>query len=667
MKQLQAWWRERTLEDDTPFDHDSVSFVSSFAVHFLALIVLGLMPNMFKQKEARIEFVASPTEIIEPEMLKMPQEVYFNETPSEEVGANSENGEFMALAEAAVVSEVSELPNPLDVEIDAVGDIEMENTVKVATGLQLSKVSVKGAVGVGTTGASGAVDRITHEIIKSLEERKTLVVWLFDQSPSMLKQREQVNDRFAKIYQELGVVEAAGMEAFAKHEDKPLLTSVISFGNEVKLMTEKPTDDLAEIQKAVAAIPYDTSGEEMTFTAIQRAVSEYKHYRIPAGVTRGEPDRNVMIVTFTDEVGTDQYDPRSGIDATLKLCKRYAVPIYVVGSPAPFGVQKTQVKWVDPDPKFDQTPGWGEVEQGPESVFPERLRLSSTTSKDEEDAIDSGFGPYALTRLCYETGGIYFSVHPNRDVNRMISRAQVEPYTAHIKYFFDQEIMRRYKPDYVSVDEYTRRLKANKCREALVTAARETYRGSIANPQTRFPKTNEAEFAGALSEAQKAAASLEPKLAQLQEILKQGEADREKEETPRWQAGFDLAIGRVMAATVRTTGYNAMLAAAKRGLKFKDPKNNTWVIVPSDQVSAGSQYQKVADKAKMYLERVVNDHPDTPWALLAKKELEQPLGWEWKEEFTPPPAPNNGNGNGNPNPNAERMMRPPTRAVPKKL
>ena len=53
-------------------------------------------------------------------------------------------------------------------------------------------------------------------------------------------------------------------------------------------------------------------------------------------------------------------------------------------------------------------------------------------------------------------------------------------------------------------------------------------------------------------------------------MLQQGEADREKETVMRWQAGYDLAMGRTLAAKVRTEGYNAMLAAAKRGLKPGD-------------------------------------------------------------------------------------------------
>ena len=37
------------------------------------------------------------------------------------------------------------------------------------------------------------------------------------------------------------------------------------------------------------------------------------------------------------------------------MCRRWAMPVYVVGVPAPFGRRETQMKWVDPDPKFDQT------------------------------------------------------------------------------------------------------------------------------------------------------------------------------------------------------------------------------------------------------------------------------------------------------------------------
>ena len=38
----------------------------------------------------------------------------------------------------------------------------------------------------------------------------------------------------------------------------------------------------------------------------------------------------------------------------------------------------------------------------------------------------------------------------------------------------------------------------------------------------------------------------------------------------------------------------------------------------------------------MLLRRVVDEHPATPWALLAQRELENPLGFKWTETYVPP-------------------------------
>jgi hypothetical protein len=497
----------------------------------------------------------------------------------------------------------------------------------------------------------------------SLEERKTLVIWLFDQSGSLTRQRAEINDRFDRIYHELGVIEAAGNPAFSRHDDKPLLTSVIAFGQQVNFLIDKPTDNLAEIKDAVAAMKQDDTGTEFVFTAIYSAVEKYRRYRSES------PIRNIMLVVFTDEVGDDQ----AGLDKTVNLCRRLEVPVYVVGVPAPFGLDETLVKWVDPDPNYDQTPQWGRVSQGPESLFPERVKLSFMDSEDP-DPMDSGFGPFSLTRLCYETGGIYFSVHPNRNVNRTVGRGETSPFSAHLKHFFDPEVMRRYRPDYLPAKEYLRQVNENKARSSLLKSTQLSWMNQLESPRLRFVKANEAELATDLAEAQKGAAKLEPQLAGLYATLEIGEADRAKETSPRWQAGYDLAMGRVMAANVRAAGYNAMLALAKRGMKFSDEKNNTWVLRHDDEISTGSQLAKAAQEADKYLQRVVDEHPGTPWALLASRELKTPLGWKWTEEFTdlsPPPTRTAAVNNNNPprpaRDDQKRMLKkpPPKRPVPK--
>lgn len=665
---LGLWWQRRTGEDDVLVDGDSSAFAISFAVHMGLLIVLGLLP-VWTQPEPPFIVVSSVAAPEDVEQLRVPEEFYFSDLPSVEVGANSVSGEAMALSEAPLVSEVSVVPKHEDVTDTENPQIEINNVVAVASGLHLNmNVAVKGAAGEGTTGAVGAIDRLTHEILLSLEERKTLVIWMFDQTASLIPQRQAIHDRFDKIYEELGIIEASGASAFARHEDKPLLSSVVAFGSSLTLMTKKPTDSLDELKQAVKSIPDDNSGDEHVFSAIREIAKTYAEYR-HVTESHTDPDRNVMIVVFTDEAGSDE----RMLDEAVKMCRRWTMPVYVVGVPAPFGRRETMMKWVDPDPKYDQSAQWGVVDQGPESLMLERIKLGFSGMKEEDVAIDSGFGPYALTRLCVETGGIYFAVHPNRDVRRRVTRGEVQAFSSHLAYFFDPETMRPYRPDYVSAREYVDLVKRNTARAALVEAASRSAIEQMAEPRLRYVKRDEGEFAAELTEAQQAAAALEPKINALFEILRKGEADREKEETLRWRAGYDLAMGRVLAVKVRTEGYNQILAAAKRGLKFKDPKNNTWVLTPSDDITVGSQMVKLAERAKMYLNRVVQEHPGTPWALLAERELKDPLGWNWKEEFTDlnPPrntvAAVNNNVPAAANDRKAMLNRPPPKRPPPKL
>jgi hypothetical protein len=378
----------------------------------------------------------------------------------------------------------------------------------------------------------------------------------------------------------------------------------------------------------------------------------------------GERERNVMIIVVSDEAGDDV----NRLDECATFCSKLEIPVYVVGVPAPFGREETRVRWVDPDPEFDQTPQWALVSQGPETVMPERVDLDYVGGGFEEfEEIDSGFGPFGLTRLAYETGGIYFAVHPNREIGRAIRQSETANYSAYLRYFFDPEVMRRYKPDYVSRQTYLERLMANKCRQSLVQAAQVSRIGALQPPLLVFPKLDEAAFTNAVSQAQRAAALLEPKMNQMFEILKLGEQDRDQEISPRWRAGYDLAYGRVLAGKVRAEAYNGMLAIAKTKLKFADEKNNTWVLQPADSIETGSQAKTLAEKAQTYLQRVMAEHPGTPWAMMAEKELANPMGWTWKERFTPPPEPPQMamNAPDNPPPGIPNVPQPQPLAMPK--
>jgi hypothetical protein len=157
---------------------------------------------------------------------------------------------------------------------------------------------------------------------------------------------------------------------------------------------------------------------------------------------------------------------------------------------------------------------------------------------------------------------------------------------------------------------------------------------------------------------------LQPRIDAMCRVLLQGEADRGALREPRWQAGYDLALGRALAVQVRTAGYNAMLAAAKQGLAFREERNNTWVLRAADQYAASS-LERTARQAEEALQRVLDQHPQTPWALLAQQELAVPLGWEWTEDYTQLEPLVEG-GNAPPRPRPEPMMEqgPPRRNPP---
>ncbi|TWT94259.1 hypothetical protein Pla100_38690 [Neorhodopirellula pilleata] len=642
---------------------ETVAMIGSLQVHLIIFLALALFQLHGPIDEEAVVIVSNPPEY--EETFEMVEQIVVSETPQTQVGADALAELDMAEASAEVFAEVADIPNPIDLTPTDLGQIMVNKIFSQPVAPQKRLENKKGSVGQGIAGAAGAVDQITMEIMQAAEERPTLVVWLFDQSGSLTRQRDDIRDRFDRIYNELGILNGADKENETVEQDQRVLTSIIGFGEKVNLYTEEPTADLKTIKSIVNKIPVDNSGVERVFTAIESAAKQYKNLRRDVGPLG--PKRNVLFVVVTDERGDDVANVESSIDS----CRKLGIPVYVIGVPAPFGREHTLVKYVDPDPKYDQSPQWAQVDQGPETFLPERIKLSFTGNFEEEPVIDSGFGPYGLTRLCYETGGIYFTVHPSRNVSREVRRNEIEAFTSDMRFFFDPSAMVRYRPDYLSQQDYVKAVKRSPMRSALIQAASISNVSGIQRPQTRFVKTSEAQLAGDLTKAQQDAAPLEPMLIQMAATLEQGLAAREKEDSPRWLAGFDLAYGRVLAQKVRTETYNAVLAEAKRGMPFKEKKSNTWVLEPSDEITVGSKWQREADKAREFLDGVVQQHPGTPWALLAKRELEVPIGWKWTETFTDLNPPQNGNGGGNNNNNVpkddqKRMLdRAPKRPIPK--
>ena len=452
----------------------------------------------------------------------------------------------------------------------------------------------------GTTeqagGTEGAVDRITLEIAASLHQRKTLPVWLFDESLSLETRRETITKRFEGIYRQLGLMDDLDTR-------EALKTGVIGYGESIHVLVKEPTSDIEELKNAVQQIKNDESGKENVFAAVAEAVKVFLPHK-------RKMRANMMIIIVTDERGDDY----QGLEEVVRRCSREGIKIYCIGNAAIFGREKgfVRYKWQYDGETFEEDIP---VDQGPETAMAEGLQLPFWTNTPRDlTRMSSGYGPYTLSRLTAETGGIFFIADDA------------------VGDKWDPQIMRQYTPDYRPQAAYIKQLQINPAKQALVAAAQQALTEDVPIPQRVFQANNDNVLREQITEAQKPLAVLDYYLERIHTMLEAGEKHREKLDSDRWRASYDLAMGRVLAMRVRAFGYNAVLAEMKTSPKsFSKPESNQWRLEPSSSISAGANVRRMNDRALEYLNRVITDHPGTPWAYLAKVELRDPLGWEWVE------------------------------------
>lgn len=456
-----------------------------------------------------------------------------------------------------------------------------------------------------------ATDRVGWEIVDALEDRPTLAIWLIDRTPSASGQRMAVTHRLEEVLKGFDQLKKQGHKAFANEAGGPPLLHVIAaFGKTCEILTPEPTDDTAALNKALGEIHEEADGEENTFAAIQQVLQDFLKFRT-------EKKRLIMLTVVTDERGDDA----ARVDELVPTFEKYAIPCYVIGVPAPFGRDGA----LSSSPAME---GGKPVQVGPESLDKEMIQLdvgntSGMGSMNGPELIDSGFGPFALSRLAKLSGGAYLIVRNSGGFGGFGAGGARR---------FDSKTMAKYAPDYVTKAEYEALLAENKCRLALHNAAQlpPTQINSNVSLTTSFYKQDEAKLKNALDIAQRPAARILPEIDPLYNALKPGEADRNKLTGARWQAAYDVAMGRVLAVKARYEGYNVMVAQLKQGKRPGGPDANIYMMIPADTFSSDSSMDKLVKQSRKYLDRVIKEHPGTPWEMMATRELGNLCGWEWK-------------------------------------
>ena len=318
--------------------------------------------------------------------------------------------------------------------------------------------------------------------------------------------------------------------------------------------------------------------------------------------------------------------------------------VYVLGSAAVFGRRYGEQLYIDENGDSHLLP----VDRGPESPQPEWFDLPYWHGRGTE-LFTSGFGPWALTRLCSASGGIYFIFKD----------------ATHGGPTFDPNDLREYRPDYHSRHDYQESIAQNKLRSAVVQAAQVT-RAQVGRPVLLFPAFSE----------QVKQNSLRKRSGNAGTARVHGNPRTARAERRRGREGLGevaslaspTSICCMVGCSPREFGryaYKAMCAKLRKNeVKFTDENNNAWRLVPDrvpDDTPEGAGFSRSGGTSTANSWNVVSRRiPGHHGQCSPNANSITPLGFRWEEtRVTPPRA--GGGGGGAPAP-----PRPNTSAPAKK-
>lgn len=539
------------------------------------------------------------------------------------VGGGAGGGSAAPAVSQAKIDAAGTLQGPV-VSV-SVGDFALPGTDQL--GQDLGEGQVFGEPTAIAEGYGAAMSRITQELLRLLREEKLLVVWLFDESESMKDDQQQIREQFHKVYEELGL--AVERDVKSKRDKEALLTAVHSFGESVRAIL-KPTSDIGEIRAAIDKIDVDPSGKENLMGAMNKVLDQYR------GLV-GKGRRKLVVVVVTDESGDDGQGPL--LDEVIFKAQRTRAPVYILGRESMFGYPYARMRWKDP--KYGLI-HYLQINRGPETAAPETLQFDGLHVR--WDAQNSGCAPYEQARLARETGGIFFVLpHEEAELHAQdeLDRRKIAALD-----------LKEYSPELIKRKQYEEQRTGSKFRSAIWDVVR------LLNPHTdpelhiahpwyfptdaaRFKEHGQASF-------QRGVRGL-TMLNQAAQLLDKVKPLRDKEDSQRWRANFDLVYAQVLGYRVRLFQYLLALDAYLNDLpRPQAAQHNAWVIhrtrdmlTPNDrQIKLTkvdmNEIRTQLELAKSQFEFVRRTHPGTPWAARAEFELNQGFGMRWESTFRDP-------------------------------
>lgn len=216
--------------------------------------------------------------------------------------------------------------------------------------------------------------------------------------------------------------------------------------------------------------------------------------------------------------------------------------------------------------------------------------------------------------------GIYKELSMAEDSTQAIGAESMPPFWA--------KNMAAYAADYAGEKDFDEQLATHPLRKAAIDASKLLQKHTTAFRTTFRASANDAQFKKMLEKEQETPAIIDFDLSQALDEMEKAAKERSKETSKRWQAHFDFVYARLLARLAYSREYNFVLGnrLRKDSPVLKDSKNhNGWRIVPQDRVQ-DKEAKAHASKRQKILDRLIKENPNTPWEVLARKDLSTNLG-----------------------------------------
>jgi hypothetical protein len=462
-------------------------------------------------------------------------------------------------------------------------------------------------------GHSGAVDEFAIATLRSLEQGRTLVVLLIDQSRSVLygdlpKIIERMDHYFSEIDANL-----------IEHLRDRGRWVVVGFGRSARVICE-PTYDLNTVKQALRAVEVDPSGVENTGQALDLVLARYG----------GAGYKRMLIGAITDEAGDDIINPAL-LERLIVRMREANANFYVFGYEAVFSARKKHVSFVL-DPKvvrgadreairgFEGRTIYGWEDAGPECPRPELWWATDWYNWNNWggsiNGILSGFGMYGLNRMVLATRGMYFLLGNESKYDK-------------------DKLYAGYRPDICSILQYEQRMAEIPLRRALYQVWREMGTYYMGN-DLRSPQQIEA----ALDKSARARTYCMAQASELKKLLDEGPPAGPN--PTRWEAQAAVTIAELLRFRFMLGQYYGALLQTYQKAGRIVPPGKRYVFgrgkAPDDYVGP-KEAKEEYDMAHYYIQKVLDRHKGTPWEVLAVRIRADIYPWKCSIVDLPAPPP----------------------------